>query len=943
MTRFGCLTFCWIMACATMTHAQDAALAIGWDGRSGPTLLGELNCLACHEGSVGSLPVKQAPILAEIGGRVTPQFLRAYLANPQTVKPGSAMPDLLHGLPANDRADSVEALTHYLVSLGGPIPQREAGASSMQIERGQALFHSVGCVACHAPIAAAPKQKKGVPGFDDDEPKAEANVKHAVPLGDLAMKTTLPALAKFLANPLHVRPSGRMPSLNLDAMEAEAIAAYLLREQMNLDAKALGQGLMAEIFNGSFKQVADLAKLTPTVRGAVRSLDLAAALATLTKKKTDSVVGVRFSGQIEAPRDGTYKFWITSDDGSKLFVDGKVVVDNDGTHPPTEKAGSVELKKGRHAFELGFFNAGGGAELTVAWQPPETTARESIPPGAFTYESASAMVPKGVVDFALQPALVQKGKAAFMSLGCASCHQVDAAKTPLAKLKAPALNALNPAGKGGCLDAAVQAGRPRFAFDAEQRAALQKTLVEWKPGVPVANAATALEQQMSALSCYACHVRDGKGGPDKARANYFTYEVLVDLGDEGRLPPHLTGVGAKLTTEGFFDALHSGKRYRSSMATRMPGFGKDNIGHLPELFAKVDEGKVAAHQTQFAPNMVEDGRKLTGRTTLACINCHAWGNLRLPGAEGLDLLQVPRRIRPEWFHAWLTTPNALRPGTRMPTAWPDGKSFFPMIQNGNVDRQMDAIWAYLKAGDKGGIPTGLGASDSKMLVALDEPIVFRTFLDKFGAHAILVGFPQRMHLAFDANRIRTAVAWSGDFISTKAAWEGRAGEYAPIPSSSIVNFPDGPPFAILASLTDAWPQDPPKKKGVSRTPAGWRFVGYRLDEKRNPTFLYKIGEIDVEETPTIESRAKGSVLVRRFRFVAATPPMDLFLRAADGKTIVPSDDGYRVDGSAEYRIVGGAPQIRAIGGKQELIAPIRFQPDAAKKANVADVAIEVAW
>ena len=52
-----------------------------------------------------------------------------------------------------------------------------------------------------------------------------------MPLGQLASKTTPQALALFLANPLHARPSGRMPSLNLTNDEARAIAAYLLREQ----------------------------------------------------------------------------------------------------------------------------------------------------------------------------------------------------------------------------------------------------------------------------------------------------------------------------------------------------------------------------------------------------------------------------------------------------------------------------------------------------------------------------------------------------------------------------------------------------------------------------------------------------------------------------------------------------------------------------------------
>ena len=42
-----------------------------------------------------------------------------------------------------------------------------------------------------------------------------------------------------------------------------------------------------------------------------------------------------------------------SDDGTVLKIDNKVVVNNDGMHPPVEKKGEVTLRKGRHPIELG--------------------------------------------------------------------------------------------------------------------------------------------------------------------------------------------------------------------------------------------------------------------------------------------------------------------------------------------------------------------------------------------------------------------------------------------------------------------------------------------------------------------------------------------------------------------------------------------------------------
>ena len=63
-------------------------------------LIGELNCAACHDAAPpvkARLASRQAPILGENGWRITPQWLRAYLDNPQAVKPGTVMPDALHG------------------------------------------------------------------------------------------------------------------------------------------------------------------------------------------------------------------------------------------------------------------------------------------------------------------------------------------------------------------------------------------------------------------------------------------------------------------------------------------------------------------------------------------------------------------------------------------------------------------------------------------------------------------------------------------------------------------------------------------------------------------------------------------------------------------------------------------------------------------------------
>jgi mono/diheme cytochrome c family protein len=935
---------------------EPAGVLVGWDRFDGSILLEELNCVACHApgDSGGKVSARESPLLAGVGGRVTPQYLRAFLSNPQHVKPGTPMPDLLHALPEKQREETVDQLVHYLVSLGGPIDQRSSGASLMQIKQGEELYHTIGCVACHQPFGPAPAHKKDpLAAFREDDPRTILS--HSIPLGDLASKTTVEALARFLEDPLAVRPSGRMPHLPLEPGESRHLAAYLLREQYSPKEQAPGVGIDFTLYEGGFSRVPDFEKLTPKLEGEARNFDLA----TVEKKwgkPLRSNFAVRFQGLIDIQQAGNYRFWTRSDDGSTLKIDGKVVVNNDGVHAPEERQGEIQLQPGKHPIEVGFQQVGGGYELSVSWQPPGARGRSPIPSGVLLH-AAAAMIPRGIVDFKVEEGKAQHGKELFSQLGCASCHATEPGKKQLpSAIKAPPLLRLDPASKGGCLAEEVQAGRPRFALVEKQRQALREALTAWKgktapPTVsfpPRTSASEArLEHTMSALRCYACHTRNGKGGPDQERFAYFVYTAPVDLGDEGRRPPPLDDVGAKLSKAGFEETFFSGKRYRTYMATRMPLFGKDNVGHLPEWFADADRGKVATHEpAPFSSRLVDDGRLLLGSKTLVCLNCHSWGGLHLPGAEGVDLVQSARRLQPDWFHALLVDPQKVRPGTRMPAAWPEGKSYLPDIQGGDMHKQIDALWTYLSLGLKGGMPPGLSPDDRSLLVPTTEPIVFRTFLDQVGAHAILVGFRERTHLAFDANRVRSVEAWTGDFVSTKAAWEGRAGLYAQIAGSNLVRFPEGPPFATLDDPKSPWPDDVPKANlGSRRTPPGWRYLGYQFDKDRVPTFLYRIHDIDVEETPGSAFRKDAAVLFRKFRLTAPRQPDHFYLRVAEGKTIIAEKGMFVVDDHLRYRITAAQskPIIRAGGKGKELLVPIRFAPVEGGKRQQAELLVELNW
>ncbi|MFW6049910.1 MAG: PA14 domain-containing protein [Myxococcota bacterium] len=65
--------------------------------------------------------------------------------------------------------------------------------------------------------------------------------------------------------------------------------------------------------------------------------------------------GIVYSGSFRVRKAGSYQFRIVSDDGAKLWIDGELVVDNDGQHPPQSKSGTVELDRGEHDIVLEYF------------------------------------------------------------------------------------------------------------------------------------------------------------------------------------------------------------------------------------------------------------------------------------------------------------------------------------------------------------------------------------------------------------------------------------------------------------------------------------------------------------------------------------------------------------------------------------------------------------
>ncbi len=453
-------------------------------------------------------------------------------------------------------------------------------------------------------------------------------------------------------------------------------------------------------------------------------------------------------------------------------------------------------------------------------------------------------VPK-LPAFAPDRAKAEHGGRVVAALRCVACHDLPKG----ARVQAIALRQFT----GGCLAEQPGAGVPRYALGMDQRRALQAYLAE-RDRVP--GPVERVRLNLAALNCAACHERDGEGGPESARQAYFLGDA--NLGDVGRFPPPLTGVGAKLQPPWLAETLTGATRVRPYLQTRMPAYGAA-VAPLPGLLGQAD----ARPPYVLPPGDAEAGRTLLGPVGgFGCITCHRWGQRASLGIQALDISNLARRLQPGWLREYLINPAGYRPGTLMPSFWPEGKSASPAVLGGETDRQISSIVEFARRGQ--GQPEGLPSTTAREfeLIPRERPIVMRTFLEEVGTHAILVGFPAGVHFAYDGREARPALAWKGRFFDAYGTWFSRFAPFEHPLGEAVVKWaaPAGPPGAR-------------------------QFAGYRLDAAGVPTFLFSVEGVPVEERfEAIENGLRRSVRwnVEALRSLPLSHPEGATVREAPG-------------------------------------------------------------
>ena len=850
----------------------------------GRMLISQLGCTACHTTEDTTLANRSAPLLGQVGGRLRPDHLLKFISAPHETKIGTAMPDLFHGVTADEKARQVEAITSFLLSTGRLMDRSGDTAAA---KRGEDSFHAIGCAACHAP-------RRGDANFEAT----------SVPLGDLTAKYSLDSLSRFLANPHVVRPSGLMPKLVNDMSEARDIACYLLGEAIIVPG---AEQFQANVYFGSWDKLPDFDQLKPDKTGTTSGLDLQFS-------GRDSDFAMTFEAYLPISIAGEYQFFLSSDDGSRLSIDGRQVVEYDGVHPAEQRQGKLKLDVGVHPLRIEYFEKGGEEVLALEVAGPDfgrtpiATLITADPNGALNTEVIPSV-------FKPKSELVSAGKELFQSVGCANCHKLEAADEAIIAKQAKPLSVLKPG--AGCLADQTPAGLPKYEFSSVQRDSIQAAIQGLAKQL---TASESLEFHLANSNCLACHNRGDLGGPEATRDPLFVTR-MQEMGNEGRIPPLLTGVGDKLQPKYIAETIAGGAKERPYMLTRMPGFG-NNIGQsMRDLFVTLDTQPVSRdpktiQAATYNDPMISAGRKLVGGEGLACIKCHTFGKKATPGIQAIDMQRMSERLNADWFHRYMLEPTNYRPGTRMPLSFPEGKSTLTTVLGGDARQQIDAMWVYLSQGDKAREPVGLDAQ-AIVLKPSDRPIIYRNFIEGLSPRGIAVGYPEQTNIAWDAGNMSLALIWKNEFMDASKHWVGRGpGNQTPL-GDYVVKLESMSPFAVLDKIDAAWPTSPARERD-------YHFKGYNLNSAGQPSFRYQFANVSVEDQPLPSANAakQNSVgLNRRLNIQIVKPTKGLVFRAASGK-ITAVEGGYLIDDQMRMVIKGPKVRLIDVGGKQELRAEL---------------------
>ena len=283
-----------------------------------------------------------------------------------------------------------------------------------------------------------------------------------------------------------------------------------------------------------------------------------------------------------------------------------------------------------------------------------------------------------------EPALLERGQNLVQSSGCLNCHTLKLANS----FSAPKLADLGaPRWTQGCLapEISTDSKAPRFEFTPSERAALRAFGATDRLSLTRHAPAEFAERQSRLLNCGRCHGQIDMVTPleilgGKLRPEWSAKFIAGKIPYKPRAEKHPRG---ELWLEARMPAYPSRAELLASGLATWHGIGAHTASEPP-----VDM------------ELAKIGQKLVGKDGgFSCVSCHAIGSLEASEvfeSEGINLAYAAERLLPAFYRRWLRSPITIDPQTKMPLYFDEGKSPLTETLNGDAERQIDALWQYLR-------------------------------------------------------------------------------------------------------------------------------------------------------------------------------------------------------------------------------------------------------
>ena len=506
------------------------------------------------------------------------------------------------------------------------------------LRKGRTLFAESSCIRCHKDPQLAgpglmPELARRAPSFVDIGSRLNADW-----------------MAGWVANPRHLRPSAKMPSLlHLDSVET----AIIKKDSRPWDIAAW-----------LAKQTGDTPK--PLSRSSPNDVNKG--------RELFYTLGCIGCHKVGPEPEGTKDFERLDLTGiSNKFKVGALrdFLRNPGEHYPWIEMPDFGLSDGEATQLAGFLR--------------------SLDPG---------------VKLKTLMGSAERGSELVFSLGCLNCHEMPRENL----FKASSLASIVKSGDKGCL-AKAPSNVPDYGFNPEQISTLKIFLEKGIHSLKRRSFAEFAERQVSALKCNACHSLAGRQNrlsylPELASLiKSSTGDTEAEALGRKKPPPDLTHIGEKLRVD-WMARLFTGKldyKPRPWMKMRMPAFPSRGQG-LASGLALAHGGPINPLPSQFKEYRVLEGQKLISTNGgFACVACHAVGNMPALApfeGQGLNFAYSRERLNHEFYMRWMLNPQRVSPLSIMPRyADDEAKTALSDILDGKAHDQFNAIWKYLSDGD----------------------------------------------------------------------------------------------------------------------------------------------------------------------------------------------------------------------------------------------------